>query len=584
MKIKNIIYTLAGVAALTLSSSCSGFLDTPTDTRVDIKTTEQVRMLMNAAYPSVAYSWPLELMTDNLEDNNSPEGEGNQGVHYNLSSYDRGDEEMFRWEQCVSSTSSDTPSNLWEGYYNSIAYCNAALEILDKWETENGKLDDTQKAIRAEAQILRAYNHFILAQIFCMPYSGTAKNQTLLGIPYVTKPEVTVKPHYERGTLAETYAMIEKDLTEALPNINNNIYEIQKYHFNTTAANAFAARYYLFTRQYEKALEYANKVFGGPDMDPTPYMSDIWTQLENFYYVSDIGLYQNAMDKQTNFLLMPVYSLMLRKYASGYRYGVVRDALNATIHGSSPAWSSFQWTRSDGKGGSFTMHPCFNGICGSNGKPEYGYVMFGNVDEQFEYTDKIAGIGYPHHTRREFYGEETLLVRAEAKLFLGDVQGCIDDLSTWEKARRDCPGSVGLEDRFVDLTLENITTFYSSKAKYGIAKPINIDLVCPESDAKVSVEAIMPVLQCVQHFRRIETIHLGFRFLDIKRYGIEIAHKIGNNVAPMYHTMDYLTLDDPRRAVQIPAEVVAAGMQPNVRKGDVNDTVQSPDELVLISE
>ncbi|MBE6304896.1 MAG: RagB/SusD family nutrient uptake outer membrane protein [Bacteroidales bacterium] len=584
MKIKNIIYTLAGVAALTLSSSCSGFLDTPTDTRVDIKTTEQVRMLMNAAYPSVAYSWPLELMTDNLEDNNSPEGEGNQGVHYNLSSYDRGDEEMFRWEQCVSSTGADTPSNLWEGYYNSIAYCNAALEILDKWETENGKLDDTQKAIRAEAQILRAYNHFILAQIFCMPYSGEAKNKTLLGIPYVTKPEVTVKPHYERGTLAETYAMIEKDLTEALPNINNNIYEIQKYHFNTTAANAFAARYYLFTRQYEKALEYADKVFGGPDMDPTPYMSDIWTQLGNFYYVSDFGLYQNGMDKQTNFLLMPVYSLMLRKYASGYRYGVVRDALNATIHGSSPAWSSFQWTQSNGKGGSFTMHPCFNGICGTNGKSEYGYVMFGNVDEQFEYTDKIAGIGYPHHTRREFYGEETLLVRAEAKLFLGDVQGCIDDLSIWEKARRDCPSAVGYEDRFVDLTLENITTFYSSKAKYGIAKPINIDLVCPESDAKVSVDAIMPVLQCVQHFRRIETIHLGFRFLDIKRYGIEIAHKIGNNVAPMYHTMDYLTLDDPRRAVQIPAEVVAAGMQPNVRKGDVNDTVQSPDELVLISE
>lgn len=584
MKIKNIAYTIAGVAALTLNSSCAGFLDTPTDTRVDIQTTEQVRMLMNAAYPSVAYSWPLELMSDNMEDNNSPEGEGNLGIHYNLSSYDRGDDEMFRWEQCVSSTSSDTPSNIWEGFYNSNAYCNAALEILENWEKENGSLDATQKAIRAEAQILRAYNHFVLAQVFCMPYAGPELSKNYLGIPYITKPEVTVKPHYERGTLAETYEKIEQDLEEALPNLDNNLYEIPKYHFNTTAAHAFAARFYLFTRRYEKALEHANIVFGGAEMDVTPYLSDIWSKLGEFYYISDMGLYQNGMDKQTNFLLMPVYSILLRKIGSGYRYGVTRDALHATVYGSSPAWKAFQWRKSNGKGGTFTMHPCFNGICIVNGQAEYGIGMCGNVDEQFEYTDKIAGIGYPHHTRREFYGEETLLVRAEAKLFLGDTQGAIADIDKWEKIRRNCPSAAGYEDKFEDFTLENITEFYGKETKHGITKPINIDLVCPVSDQKVSTEAIMPVLQCIQHIRRIETIHKGMRFLDIKRFGIEISHKIGNKVAPAYHTMDYLTLDDPRRAVQIPAEVVAAGMKPNASKGEAPETVTSPDAIVMISE
>lgn len=570
---------------MTLNSSCSGFLDTPTDTRVDIQTTEQVRMLMNAAYPSVAYSWPLELMSDNMEDNNSPEGEGNLGIHYNLSSYDRGDDEMFRWEQCISNTSSDSPSSIWEGHYNSNAYCNAALEILDKWEKENGELDDTQKAIRAEAQILRAYNHFILAQVFCMPYRGPELSKNYPGIPYITAPEVTVKPSYQRGTLAETYAKIEQDLEEALPNIDNNLYEIQKYHFNSTAAHAFAARFYLFTRRYEKALEHANIVFGGAEMDPTPFMSDIWTQLGEIYYISDFGLYQNGIDKQTNFLLMPVYSVLLRRLGSGYRYGVTRDALNATIHGATPAWESFQWRQSNGKGGTFTMHPCYNGSCISNGgQAEYGMVMCANVDEQFEYTDKIAGIGYPHHTRREFYGEETLLVRAEAKLFLGDTQGAIADLSTWEKVRRNCPSAVGYEDNFQDFTLENITEFYGGETKYGITKPINIDYVCPETDQKVSTEAIMPVLQCIQHLRRIETIHKGMRFLDIKRFGIEIAHKIGNNIAPAYHTMDYLTLDDPRRAVQIPAEVVAAGMEPNKGKGDVQETLNDTNELIMVTE
>lgn len=32
------------------------------------------------------------------------------------------------------------------------------------------------------------------------------------------------------------------------------------------------------------------------------------------------------------------------------------------------------------------------------------------------------------------------------------------------------------------------------------------------------------VIQCILHLRRIETMHEGLRWLDIKRYGIEIAH------------------------------------------------------------
>lgn len=561
-------------------TSCADFLDTPTDTRVDIVNTDQVRMLMNSAYPSVNYAWPLELMSDNMEDNNAPEGQGNEGVHYNLSAYDRGDDEMFRWEQCLSSTDSDTPSGIWEGYYNSIAVCNAVLDILDKW-SKDGELDATQKAIRAEALMLRAYNHFILAQVFCEPYRGSlSKNYP--GIPYVTEPEVKVKPHYERGTLDQTYAKIEADMTEAFKDLNNGIFTVPKYHFNTTAAHAFAARFYLFTRQYEKCVEHANAVFGGEGMDPAPYMSTIWSQLGTLYYISDMGLYQNGIDKSSNFLLYPTYCRALRKLASGCRYGVIRDALDATIHGSSPAWSRFSWKKTNGKGGTFVMHPCFNGICLSNGQSEYGTVMCGNVDEQFEYTDKIAGIGYARHTRREFYGEETLLCRAEARLFMGDTEGALADIDVWEKARRNCPSAAGYENEFADFTLENINAFYGGDPGFGICKEINIDRICPDTDAKVSAESVMPMLQCIQHLRRIETIHKGFRFFDIKRFGLEFDRKIGNNIAPAYHTMDHLSVEDPRKAVQIPAEVVAAGMQPNYRLDEVPESVESPSELVRV--
>lgn len=554
MDIKKLTYALA-VAATAGLTACSDFLDTPTDTRVELVTTEQLRMLMNSAYPSVNYAWPLELMSDNMEDNNAPDADG---LRYNLSSYDRGDDEMFRWEQCISSTSSDTPSGIWEEFYGSTAAANAVLQKLDEWEARDGKLDSTQKAIKGEALVLRAYNHFILAQVFCEPFSGSL-NDTYDGIPYITKPETTVKPHYERGTLAETYAKIQQDLEEGLGLISNGIYSVPKYHFNTSAANAFAARFYLFTRQYQKALDSANAAFGGAEVDVTPFLTDLWANLASMYYISDMGLFINGIDKAGNFLLYPTYSTSFRHLLSGCRYGVIRDALNSTIYGASPAWANFRWKMTNGKGSSFTMHPAFNGSCARNGKSEYGVVLCANVCEQFEYTDKIAGIGYCHVTRREFYGEETLLTRAEAKLFLGDKQGALEDIDKWEKARRESPSAVGYEDQFEDFTIENIEEFYGGNPGYGICKEINIDQICPESDATVSLSSIMPMLQCVQHLRRIETIHTGMRWFDIKRFGLEFDRKIGKT------GQDHLAVRDPRKAVQIPAEVEAAGMKPNPR-------------------
>ena len=579
MKINKLLYTIPAVALLTLSS-CAHFLDTPTDTRVELVTTEQLRMLMNSAYPVGNYAWPCELMSDNMEDNNAPDADG---LRYNLSPYNRGDDEMFRFETCVSSSDSETPSGIWESYYNAIASANAVLERLDQMKEENGGvLDATQSAIRGEALVLRSFCHFILAQVFCEPYAGPDLSKNKLGIPYITRPEVTVKPHYDRGTLDQTYAKIQADLEDGLPLIGNTLYTVPKYHFNTSAAYAYAARFYLFTRQYVRAYNCANIAFGAArtgldvfdpstSVDASGFMSPIWSNLGNFYYLSDFGLYQNGIDKQHNFMVYATYSTALRHLSGGQRYGVIRNALNSTLHGASPAWSGFKWSQTDGKGGSFTMHPCFNGCSFINGKSEYGLYVGCNIQEQFEYTDKVSGIGYCHITRREFFGEETLLVRAEARLFLGDRAGALADLSVWEKVRRNCPGAAGHEDTFEDLTEANIQDFYenrvpadpessSNASGYGISKPIHIDEICPVSDATESAASVNAMLQCIQHFRRIETLHTGMRWFDIKRLGLEYTRVVGKD-AQRYH----LGVHDPRKAIQIPSEVVAAGMQPNPR-------------------
>ena len=71
---------------------------------------------------------------------------------------------------------------------------------------------------------------------------------------------------------------------------------------------------------------------------------------------------------------------------------------------------------------------------------------------------------------------------------------------------------------------------------------------------------------CVLHFRRIESIHEGLRWQDIKRYGIEIEHAIGNNPT----VTKKLVWDDDRRAIQLPQEVILQGLtaNPMVNVGD----------------
>jgi hypothetical protein len=71
-------------------------------------------------------------------------------------------------------------------------------------------------------------------------------------------------------------------------------------------------------------------------------------------------------------------------------------------------------------------------------------------------------------------------------------------------------------------------------------------------------------IQAILHLRRIVTIHEGLRWQDVKRYGIEVyRRKVDGSFISLYD--DVLRKDDPRRALQIPKNVISAGLEPNPR-------------------
>jgi hypothetical protein len=263
------------------------------------------------------------------------------------------------------------------------------------------------------------------------------------------------------------------------------------------------------------------------------------------WYINDLS--------PNNFLLIATYSVFMRRYAGAYRYTCNGEATKATVYGSGPSWSNY------------TFHPCYNGKLYISGKQLYG-VWHPSAPEFFEYTDKVAGIGYAHLIRKEFTGEETLLCRAEAYVHLNRTEEALADLKIWDKARQNLPTS---NNQFTELDSVAIVKFYSNSSNSNNAPVLNTSLMDPSWTIPTEYQKML--LYCVLHFRRLETIFEGPRWFDIKRYGIEIEHKIGQS------RVETLRWDDPRRALQLPAEVIAAGLVKNER---VQFTTPTPEPIL----
>ena len=90
------------------------------------------------------------------------------------------------------------------------------------------------------------------------------------------------------------------------------------------------------------------------------------------------------------------------------------------------------------------------------------------------------------------------------------------------------------------------------------------------SEFKVLTGDDLNVLNCILHFRRIETMFEGMRWFDIKRYGITVTH-VYRGPTDYDATYDVLEWNDPRRIVQIPYNAIDAGYPSTDRALNSND-------------
>lgn len=534
-KNNTIIYIAALTLVLSVMTGCN-FLDKNPDMRASIDTKEKVRLLLVSAYTNANAGVICEFSSDNVIDNNSPDATGHTN---SLLPLDKMYDEIFAWKPVVSSDQQDSPKYIWDGCYSAIAACNQALKAIEELEAKGINMD----AEKGEALMSRAYHHFLLVTTFCQTYKDDVQSKKDSGIHYMTEPETKVAPVYYRGTVYDTYKAIQADIEKALPLVSDEYYTVPHYHFNVKAAHAFAARFYLYTRQWNKVVEQANYVLTTNDDATLAMMFDAGNIIKN---ITDINSELNAWidpNSPANLLIYTTMSQASYTVFTDYgRYQLAREARDYTIKGRGPCWntSAFpglnRWRVSD-QYGSFVA---------------WFYYLF-------EYTDKVNGYGYIHGVTRAFTTNETLLCRAEAKANLNDLTGAINDLRMWAQAydvnqygRMDT-----LPDGNVNLTLAKIKSFYKGSGdKIWAPELHNTDI---NSSWNLSDDQ-KDVIYCALHFRRIETLHTGLRWHDLKRYGIEIEHRQGTSPARK------LVWNDDRRAIQLPKEVIAAGMSANPRE------------------
>ena len=533
MKIKNIIYKgsmmLASVAIL---ASCADQLDTLPDNRTTLDTPKKIAGLLVTAYPDRTPTLFNEWMSDNTDYMGAQNSQGNRG----------GDQYFFWQEQTEGGN--DSPEQVWMLYYGGIYKANEALAAI---EDQGGPKNDILRNSKGEALLIRAYDHFILANEFCRPYNGKTSTKDA-GLYYATgiADFSAAAEQSVRGTVADVYAKIAEDIEAGIPLINDT-YEVPKYHFNKQAAYAFATRFYLYYEKWEKAKEYADKLLGSnPAASLRDYASLQAMPLSKSEQAVKIAEAYCSASADCNLLIQTSVSnagMALAPWLTSKRYTLTNYLSETELFQSNNIWgtsSNLIWKP-------FTVN-----------QAESNFALLMKLPREMEIVNTTTGSGYLRTLNVDFTMDEALLNRAEAEIMLGQNDAACADMTIWMK---------NFFNTNVTLTPTSVQTYFKT-VPYAYA---DADKMVPSFKKHISPRFTIDVegsvqeslLQCMLNFRRIETVHQGLRWMDIRRYNIEIPRRlIGVNGRPSKN-LDWLEKDDPRQVVQIPQSIREAGVAGN---------------------
>ena len=225
-------------------TSCDKFLDIRPTGKVIAETGDEYRALLTSEYK------------------NFPEDRGlasfrSDEITFDASTTSSEDYDSFFdiWTWNDQSPQATTASFGWRRYYHAIYIANTIIANRNNI-TEISTADRNQ--LVGEAYMMRAYCHFLLANLYAKPYT-TVQPDTTRAVPLMLTADVNLVPQSQ--SLAAVYAQVENDVDSAALLMNKTTWDKGfNYRFNTTSAYALKSRLALYKGDWAAALAAAKQV------------------------------------------------------------------------------------------------------------------------------------------------------------------------------------------------------------------------------------------------------------------------------------------------------------------------------------
>lgn len=261
MKISKIFAVLLAASSMTMITGCDSFLDIQPVGKVIPTTVPEFRSLITEAYRTVPDDRGLtEYRTDEVL------------LDASLSSNDLGSYlDIWLWNDLTPDENTATFS--WRQFYHVLFIANYVIES-ERMMT--GGTDAEVRQMVGEAYMLRAYMHFILANLHAPAYAA-CDPATTKAVPL--KLDSDVDGVLVRNTLAEVYASILSDLDSAGDYLNVESWDTgYNYRFTTLSVDALRSRVLLYKGDWKGAREAADRVLAVKST-----LSAVGSELPNAY-------------------------------------------------------------------------------------------------------------------------------------------------------------------------------------------------------------------------------------------------------------------------------------------------------------
>ncbi len=354
----------------------------------------------------------------------------------------------------------------WETPYKQIFYANVVLDGIKDFSLNNPEV----RNLKGMALYYRAWALFQLSQTFTSPFKGVNADKEL-GLPIRTESDVTIIS--PRSNLKETYEQIHSDILNSI-----QLLEVKQETLtrpSKAAAYGFMARLQLILQDYQKAKTYADSTL----------------------LINNNLLDYNTLDSAKSYPLPTIYLTNIENPEVLFISVLIPNAyfLNNNTLVDTALYNLYD-------------------------KSDLRKILFYTNNKQFRGS-------YMGNRTLQFSGlatDETYLIRSEALVRMGDIEGGKKDLNTL------------LSNRF-------------KKEKF-----LPIDII--DSDE---------LLKVILNERRKELLSRGIRWSDLKRLNQE--NKFEKVLYRKVNGKDYILEPDSKRyAFPIPdSEVVASGIPQNER-------------------